>query len=134
MGRIWRSNRTAYRALPNQRRRALPRCVRIKRREEARCCSNESAFFTPWTEKSGSSSFSLLLMLASPINSALICAGAVDQNADIGPYAIGQIVHRDLLIGAMKPREIGLRHDERVKAVGIISDLTVVLAVRSRNH
>ena len=85
------------------------------------------------SEESESVSFSVL-MLASAANRALTRASAVDQNADIGPYAIGQIVHRDLLIGAMKPREIGLRHDERVKAVGIISDLTVVLAVRSRDH
>jgi hypothetical protein len=113
VGRIWRSNLTAYRSPANQRRRALPRCVRIKRREEARCCSNRHCAICTVEGKNGTGSLSAM-MLASAANRALTRASAVDQNADIGPNAIGQVAHGDLLIGAMKPREIGLRHDERV--------------------
>ena len=84
-------------------------------------------------EESESVSFSVL-ELASPTNRVLICASAIDQNADIGPNAIGQVAHGDLLIGAVKPCEVRLSDSKRIESIGIISDLTVVLAVRSRDH
>jgi len=88
--------------------------------------------FKHWPDSSNRVSLSVLLTTL--LNRALMGPSAIDQNADIGSNAIGQIAHRDSFIGAVKSSEIGLRDGERIEAVRIIRDLAIVLAIRPGNH